>query len=316
MIIRDCQPISFVENEGFRELIKTFDPNYLIPGRKHFSTIYLPRKYAEVKNVLIQKIKINSIWVTLTSDAWTSYSGQCYLSVTCHYLTEEWKREDFFLRLFPLTESHTAKYLNEIITNVLIDFNISPGKMLSLTHDQGSNIKKAAANLPFKSVLCFAHVMQNCIKEAFSGSKRRKIIPNSKINQIIERVRTICRHFKKSTKSSLLLQQSISDLGMVDKKVIIDVITRWDSIHAMLDRFLELKNAIMNCLPKIIREKKNKKVNTKNKNNNNNKNKVELCEFSSTEWMVIEVLKKFTDNVQDNLMMMTMNFGKSSKIPI
>ena len=34
MIIRDLQPISFVEDEGFKDLINTIDPDYIIPGRK------------------------------------------------------------------------------------------------------------------------------------------------------------------------------------------------------------------------------------------------------------------------------------------
>ncbi len=157
---------------------------------------------------------LNSNWIVLTSDAWTSYSDQNYLSLTCRYINEDWAREDFFLSLCPLTQCHTANYLCDIITNILEDFNINQDKILSITHYQGSNIKKAASYLPFKSQIFFAHLMQNCIKEAFSGSKRRKINPNKSINQIIEKVRTICSQFKKSSKSALLLQQTLSGLGM------------------------------------------------------------------------------------------------------
>ncbi len=32
MIIKDLLPISFVEGEGFRDLINTIDPDYAIPG--------------------------------------------------------------------------------------------------------------------------------------------------------------------------------------------------------------------------------------------------------------------------------------------
>lgn len=34
MIIKDCQPLSFVENEGFRELLKLIIHSYDLPSRK------------------------------------------------------------------------------------------------------------------------------------------------------------------------------------------------------------------------------------------------------------------------------------------
>ncbi|XP_029289099.1 uncharacterized protein LOC115009315 [Cottoperca gobio] len=34
MIIKDCQPLSLVENEGFRELLKLIIPSYVLPSRK------------------------------------------------------------------------------------------------------------------------------------------------------------------------------------------------------------------------------------------------------------------------------------------
>ncbi len=47
--------------------------------------------------------------------------------------------------------------------------------------------------------------------------------------------------------------------------IVIDDITGWDSIYTKLNRSWELKTALLNCLPRIINEKKNKKLNTKNK---------------------------------------------------
>ena len=34
MIIKDCQPLSMVENEGFRELMEYIMPSYVLPTRK------------------------------------------------------------------------------------------------------------------------------------------------------------------------------------------------------------------------------------------------------------------------------------------
>ena len=39
MVVVDCQPFSFVENEGFAHLVKELQPRYQIPSRIFFSTI-------------------------------------------------------------------------------------------------------------------------------------------------------------------------------------------------------------------------------------------------------------------------------------
>lgn len=33
-ILKDCQPLSIVENEGFRELVQVLEPSYVLPTRK------------------------------------------------------------------------------------------------------------------------------------------------------------------------------------------------------------------------------------------------------------------------------------------
>ena len=258
MIIRDLQPISFVEDVGFKDLINTIDPDYVIPGRKYLAKKYLPRKFEGVKNMVKAKIKLNCVWAALTCDGWSSYTGQSYLSVTCHFIEDSWQRQNLFLSLYPLYKASTADYLSLKINDVLQEFELDSNRISSITHDQGSNIKKAASDLPYKSCICFAHLMQNCIKEAFSGSKRRKISPNEKICKILEKVRSICRYFKKSSKNNLLLEKQLIDLGLEEKKIIIDVPTRWDSIYSMLIRLLEIKEGVSTVLSKIVGEKKKK----------------------------------------------------------
>ena len=133
MIIKDLQPISFVENEGFIDLMTTI---YNVPGRYFYAKNYIPKKYAAVKNIIKDKIKFLGYWCSLTTDGWTSYTGQTYLSLTCHKLSESQERENYFLSL------HPSEYLNKVITNTLIDFEIDTEKITSITHDQGSNTEK------------------------------------------------------------------------------------------------------------------------------------------------------------------------------
>ena len=98
-----------------------------------------------------------------------------------------------------------------------------------------------------------------------------------------------------------MLGKYLSDLEKEDKKLIIDVPTRWDSIYSMLCRFSELKEGIINCLTKILQEEQDKKKREKEAN----KNKISSMELSSSEWEFVEdlaqnlvMLKIFTDKMQ------------------
>lgn len=47
MIVKDLQPLSVVEQEGFKNLIKTLDPRYRMPSRKFFMGEKIPSLYEE-----------------------------------------------------------------------------------------------------------------------------------------------------------------------------------------------------------------------------------------------------------------------------
>ncbi|CAF90828.1 unnamed protein product [Tetraodon nigroviridis] len=48
MIIKDCQPLSLVEDEGFKELLQLLEPSYVLPSRQPIKTM-INRKYEEKK---------------------------------------------------------------------------------------------------------------------------------------------------------------------------------------------------------------------------------------------------------------------------
>lgn len=52
MIYKDLQPFSIVEDDGFRDLMRTAEPRYVIPSRKSFRYSIIPALYNQVKTEL------------------------------------------------------------------------------------------------------------------------------------------------------------------------------------------------------------------------------------------------------------------------
>lgn len=84
----DMRPVHIVEGQGFKELMRALEPGYTVPKREtvmHAVDAKYTSTRAEIYK-LIQKCKA----VSLTTDIWTSLQMEAYLTVTAHFITEDW----------------------------------------------------------------------------------------------------------------------------------------------------------------------------------------------------------------------------------
>ena len=71
LVIIDMQPLSVVEDTGFRRLVHELDPKYQIVSRKQLTQVLLPKKYNDEKAKLLSKLNtVESM--SVTTDQWSS----------------------------------------------------------------------------------------------------------------------------------------------------------------------------------------------------------------------------------------------------
>lgn len=104
---KDLRPYNVVENEGFCHLLKTLEPRYVTPSRRFFTDTAVPKLYREVKLKVQESLK-PAERVALTCDAWTSRAVDSYVTITAHYLTEDWQLLSHVLQTRAVHESHTG----------------------------------------------------------------------------------------------------------------------------------------------------------------------------------------------------------------
>ncbi|XP_028437798.1 uncharacterized protein LOC114558197 [Perca flavescens] len=123
MLVVDAQPLSIVENVGFKAFVNLLDPTYVRPGRKTLKAM-LQRKYEVTKEKAMAELGKAST-VSLTADMWTSINMDAYLAETCHYVTEEVKLSTVLLggRKFP--DTHTAANIAEAKSALMTDWGIT-----------------------------------------------------------------------------------------------------------------------------------------------------------------------------------------------
>ncbi|KAI2645384.1 E3 SUMO-protein ligase ZBED1 [Labeo rohita] len=65
-LAKDMMPLSTVEQDGFRKLVKVLDSRYKLPGRKYFSKTALPQLYEECRGKLENNLRNVRYFATTT----------------------------------------------------------------------------------------------------------------------------------------------------------------------------------------------------------------------------------------------------------
>ncbi|CAG8775047.1 3113_t:CDS:2, partial [Acaulospora morrowiae] len=79
-----------INDEGFVELIKEFNPDYKLPSKKAIKAM-LTQAFTCTKQQLIDEISEIPSFCSLTADLWTARSKQGYIGITCSYLNKNFK---------------------------------------------------------------------------------------------------------------------------------------------------------------------------------------------------------------------------------
>ncbi|KAL4006671.1 tripartite motif-containing protein 66 [Sarotherodon galilaeus] len=109
-ICKGMAPVYVVEKDSFRDLVKVLDPRYVMPGRKHFSKVELPRLY-DACRAKVEKDVCSVMHYALTTDLWTSRDTQPYMSVTIHFINKDWTLCARCLQTAYFPEDHTGGML-------------------------------------------------------------------------------------------------------------------------------------------------------------------------------------------------------------
>ncbi|KAL3976200.1 kinesin family member 14 [Sarotherodon galilaeus] len=226
-IITDCQPLSIVDSEGFRELVQVLDPSYVLPTRK-------PKKHAEE----LERVKMEvqqAVAVSITADLWTSLNMEAYLALTCHYINENMQLCTSVLGVKHFPQSHTPDNLAQFKKGMMDDWAIT-NKVRCLVTDAAPNMIAATRTLQIRHSVCIAHKLNLLVKKSCDQ------IPE--LSSIRDKSRQIVSFFRSSTTAKEKLAQVQQQMGRPILKLINEVPTCWNSTYQMLSRLHDEKEAV------------------------------------------------------------------------
>lgn len=164
MIVKDLQPLSMVENDGFRNFVRTLDPRYQIPSRKYLMERNLPALYEDCSS-RVRKAMSSVDNVVLKTDMWTPRATEAYLAVSCHIRDENWQMLAYVLETCSLPGKHSADNICSQLTRIVEEWGIAD-KILSVVTDNGANMVAAVHQAGWAHYPCFAHTLNLVVKDS------------------------------------------------------------------------------------------------------------------------------------------------------
>ena len=223
------QPYSLVDEEPFREMVKTLNPRYIMPGRKYFSNTAIPKLYLDAVEKLKGMLPKSNEHLSLTCDCWTSLAGQPYLAITAHFIDSNWNLISACLNCCYFDENHSAENIKKIIQNKLEEWGLLLQSVVSCTTDNGANVISAAELLKITRIPCFAHSIN-------IGVNRCIEVPQ--IKKAVARLKSLQNAIAHSWKMKRDLHEAQKLLECEVKNLPSACPTRWWSTLKLCQRFL------------------------------------------------------------------------------
>ncbi|KAL5233952.1 hypothetical protein ACI65C_001362 [Semiaphis heraclei] len=240
MIAINQMPPSFCSSSGFKQFMSIVEPNYIIC--KEGAIKQRLKGFKSSVEVLIKKELKDARSVSCTSDCWSSIAQESYITVTAHFIDDQWCPKSYTLTTHKLDDRHTASNLSNQLEITFNKWEIDQ-KIMAVVTDNAKNVLNAVNlldNITEKDDLtCAAHTLQLAVNNGLKYDK---------IDSLIQLCSKIVCHFKHSNLASQYLKDKQDQLGLPTESLIQSCRTRWNSIYMMLDRLYKNRCPISNVL--------------------------------------------------------------------
>ena len=224
-VVQDLRPISVIDGQGFTRLLNYLEPGYKVPSRPHVTSI-CHKMFDSLKEELLAKL--DSPYVPLTTDIWTSRTQQAYLTVTAHFITEKWKMESKVLQTRKRPERHTGVNISERLKAAACEWNIANDRLAAVVRDNAANMVLAVDIVgEWEDLGCFGHTLQLVVNAGLHLNP---------LSRLLAAAHKLVGHFKHSVAAVASLNNKQKAMNVPEHSLIQDVFTRWNSTYFMMER--------------------------------------------------------------------------------
>ena len=131
-------PIYTVTKEGFKKMIRSLDKRYIIPSRTYFSQVASPDLYEKCRAKVETEVS-NVEYYAVTTDLWSSRTTEPYISLTVHFIDEDFKLKSRCLQTAFFPENHTSENIAAGLREAVAVWGLDETRQVCITTDNAAN---------------------------------------------------------------------------------------------------------------------------------------------------------------------------------
>ena len=232
-------PFNVTVQDSFRKLFDIADRKLTVKHANTYSRMVNDASKDVLSQVcrIIAREKNNIFSVGLTTDLWTSRSGDAHMSLTVSWIDPNWNMLRFTPFVHPFPGDHTGARICLELDDMIddLDFNVETDKVCVC--DNASNMKVAIAkSYHVREYFCNIHTLQLGVVDTFKNVDGMR--------NVLNKCKSIARFCHQSTKGMEDLRAAATSKNIPFRKPQNPGQTRWDSQHETMKSIYHLKTAI------------------------------------------------------------------------
>lgn len=246
-VIKHNQPFKSVEYKGYREVYSYLNPQ-VKPITRNTSKADICKIYQIEKEKLKKMLASLNGRICLTSDLWTSVASNGYMTVTAHYVDNDWVLQSKVLIFRHVPPSHDGPTIGEKLVEFIQEWGIEK-KVFTLTLDNAKYndgvvdllrnhqrlTNSSICNGKYVHIRCGAHILNLVVQ---SGLKT--------IDESLYKIRESVKYVRGSEARTMKFVECVKHLGLETRhKLVQDLPIRWNSTYLMIESALRYKYAFL-----------------------------------------------------------------------
>ncbi|KAJ8275665.1 hypothetical protein COCON_G00074170 [Conger conger] len=283
MVFRDLQPLSVVEERGFRLLLGCLEPLYPMPSPSQLGSL-LWHRYHILKQHLEQHLQASLAprCLAICTERWRSLAGcgvggagRLYLTVSAHFIDKDWRLARCVLETRPVPEfgeeagERGGAQLGDTLRAVLSEFRLPENFVFCVVHDTPWASEAREGGRPGReqdcrnqgeATQCSAGPSQASLQNLPAGwvallcagealklcvQEGLRVEP---VRQALAAARGIVSHFQHNLFAAAALNHKAEAANKAEARLVLDDPGRWATAIDMCESLLELKWVVSSVL--------------------------------------------------------------------
>ncbi len=153
---KDMVSVNMVPKDRFENLLHTLDRRYVISSRTYFNQVAIPQLCAECKEKVVTELK-NVEYYATTTDMWSSRTTEPYLSLTVHFVNDNFELKSRCRQTAYFPTDHTGENIALGLRECLSSWGLNEEEQMCITTDNAANVIKAVELNQWTRLKCFGH---------------------------------------------------------------------------------------------------------------------------------------------------------------